>query len=219
MANPAELLWQTFEQWHSGNHQSSAQQVRGDQSLFEHRLAVRHLDAIEELLAQLKASGRRTAVYERYFPEWVRIVFHYPRSWQQQGSASIDQTARDHLATLGDMLVGMLPVADQTQFDAVTAFLDDVVAELADDKSLPDDARRYAEATIAAVRDALGNYAAVGDVLLEDVLTRFSGALLRVAARSNNRDRWVKISERFVWPFVVNQLPALPVMGLLELMS
>lgn len=218
MANPAELLWQTFEQWHKPGPQSNARDTRADHTLAAHRMAVRQLDAIDALLGQLESAGRNTSVYRRHFPNWVRIVFNYPNNWIGNGSANIDQNARDHLSTLADVLSTVVPKAAIEKFDELRTFLDGLEEAIEQDESLPQDAKAYARVTIRGVRQSLDNYATEGDYRLQEVLEQLLGMLVRVAAKSRNRERFQWFFTNFVYPFVVNQAPALPIAGLLELM-
>lgn len=218
MANPAELLWQTFERWNKPGSQFNARDSRADQTLSVHRMALRHLDAIDELLGQLESAGRNTTVYRRHFPMWTRIVFNYPGNWTANGSGSIDTTARDHLMTLADALSTVVPVADIEKFDELRAFLDELEKAITEDEELPKDAKAYAKVTINGVRESLDNYATEGDYQLHAVLEQLIGMLMRVATKSQNKDRFKWFFTNFVYPFTVNQLPALPMSGLLELL-
>lgn len=74
MANPAQLLLNQLRSWHQPGR--NAEQARGvgdgTRGWSHHRIAVRHLDAIEELLIQMTGAGRNVTVFQRYYPAWCR---------------------------------------------------------------------------------------------------------------------------------------------------
>jgi len=95
MANPAQLLHTLLITWRGGQQQS-AEAARGaacQGNWDAHRIAVSHLNAIENLLGQLEASGRNIRVYRQQFPTWCQAVFAYPLGCKGQGSAAIAMTS------------------------------------------------------------------------------------------------------------------------------
>jgi hypothetical protein len=53
----------------------SVRGLRGDgHEWLQHRIAVRHLDAIDELLRQMEAIDRNTTVFRRHYQSWGSLV-------------------------------------------------------------------------------------------------------------------------------------------------
>jgi hypothetical protein len=80
VANPAQLLLNQLNAWRNNSPQQNPASVRGLNSSthewLQHRIAVRHLDAIGELLDQMDAAGRNTSVFRSASPHglnWISI--------------------------------------------------------------------------------------------------------------------------------------------------
>jgi hypothetical protein len=141
MANPAQLLLNKLNSWRSTSAQQSAETTRGiragsNHKWLQHRIAVRHLDAIDELLNQMDAAGRNTTVFRRHFQSWGDMVFAYPNGWRGQGTASMDQTALEHLENLADRLDDFVPTLRPNGLGDIRAYAQGIKELLAEDPSI-----------------------------------------------------------------------------------
>lgn len=208
MANPAELLHGLFVEWN--NAANSVRFARKDDSLVAHRRAVKHLEDIDRLLGMLENQGRKVDVYRRQHPEWVKIVFNYPKNWQANNSAKIAQTAIDHLETLINHIDDVVPRSDKRKTQNLKEYLFFVLKTLNEDDSLSMATRLHAQATINHVLGCIDDLAVVGDFQFEQAVERFLAVLFRVMRESQMKDMWKTAADNFVWPFTVSTLSALP---------
>ncbi|MBO0883729.1 MAG: hypothetical protein J2P17_26020 [Mycobacterium sp.] len=80
MGNPASLLLAQFHAWNQPNQTAdNARTTKGDDVWIRHRLAVRHLDALQEILTEMAAQGKNVRVHQAAFAEWSQVVFAWPR--------------------------------------------------------------------------------------------------------------------------------------------
>jgi hypothetical protein len=80
---------------------------------------------------------------------------------------------------------------------------------LDEDESLPDSVKRSARAMIIHLRGCMEDFAIVGDFDFEKALERLIGVLAQVGLRSEKKDVWSKVMGLFVFPYMVNNLPAI----------
>lgn len=213
MANPAELLFDIFKSWNSN---SAPVKARNDSdALPRHRLAVAHLNDIERLLDIMHSDGKRVFTYKKRFPQWVKIVFNYPRDWQHN-YGTIEDGAMESLENLIDTMDSYVPKMDEARFDELKKYLDKVEKALHDDDSLSAAVTAGTMTLVQNLRTILDQYTVCGDLQLEQALERLLGNLAKVTLRSKHAARWRTLIDEFVFPYVVGQLPELPVGGLLS---
>jgi hypothetical protein len=195
MANPAQLLLNKLNSWRSTSAQQSAETTRGiragsNHKWLQHRIAVRHLDAIDELLNQMDAAGRNTTVFRRHFQSWGDMVFAYPNGWRGQGTASMDQTALEHLENLADRLDDFVPTLRPNGLGDIRAYAQGIKELLAEDPSIDHLLKLHVGQVIAHLLWCVDNYEAVGDFDLQEAVERLASAIIRAAAASSWKDRW-----------------------------
>lgn len=220
MANPAELLLAQFAVWRSSQTANDsadhARQPTGDGWL-AHRVAVRHLEAIDQLLDELAAAGRNVGVYRRYTPRWWAIVFAYPSGWSGAGTAAMDAGVLEHLETLADLLQNYVPAVRDGGLDEVTQYADLVAETLVADDSIPESLRLHAMEVVGHLRWCVDHYSIAGDFELQDALERLAATVLRVTLHSSEENRsrmWGPVMSNWVWPFVTNIVAAIPASAL-----
>lgn len=182
-----------------------------------HRVAVRHLEAITQLLDELAAAGRNVGVYKRYIPSWWAVIFVHPGGWASGGSANIDVGVLEHLETLADLLGNYVPAVKEGGLGEVSQYADLVAKTLADDDEVPDALRLHAMEVVAHLRWCVDNYAIAGDFELQDALERLAATVLRVTIHSSEENRstmWGPVMSSWVWPFVTNIVSAIPASAL-----
>jgi hypothetical protein len=198
MANPAELLHEKLTRWraNASHHADPAEQ----------RIAVRHLDAIEELLDQMDDAKIKTTLYRQYFDKWVALTLHNPQGWQNQKNLKhIDDSALENLEHLADRLDnGLVLKLQDGGLDALRAYSSDVRALLDEDESIPPLLRQHVKQVIAHLDWCIDNYAAVGEFHLQDAVERLIAAMIRATAASKRKDRWRDKLNTVAWPFVGN---------------
>lgn len=213
MANPAELLFDIFTSWNSA---ISTVKARNDSdALPRHRLAVTHLNDIERLLDIMASDGKRVSTYKMRFPQWVKIVFNYPHSWEGN-YGTIDGGALESLENLIDTMASYVPTMDEARFDELKVYLDKVEEALRDDDSLSAAVAAGTMTLVQNLRTILDQYTVCGDLQLEQALERLLGNLAKVTLHSKHATRWRKLIDEFVFPYAVGQLPELPAGGLLS---
>lgn len=207
MANPAELLHATLTNWRSmyRTHNAPAD---------EQRIAARHLDAIEELLARMDTAGIRTDLFRKHFDKWVSLTFHHPHEWQGgAGSQHIDDTPLEGLDHLGDRLKTLVPTLQAGGLDDVRAYADAARRLLDDDDTINPDFRAHTLQVIAHLRSCIDNYEAVGDFDLSEAVDRLYASMLKTARTStseSHRGDWKTWFETVIVPFTVNVAAAIP---------
>ncbi|MDQ2638069.1 MAG: hypothetical protein M3Y83_14470 [Actinomycetota bacterium] len=210
MANPAELLHQTLIRWRA-NGGSYVDQL-------EQRIAVRHLDAIDELLTQMDAAQIGTDVYRRYFDKWATLTLHHPHDWQSQGQRQhIDDTPLDHLQNLSAWFRTLVPTVQAGGLDSLREFADGAEAVLADDDSIDPLLKRHVQSVIEHLAWCIDRYDEVGDFELREAVDRLIAAMVTTAARSKKKDGWRDWMNTFVYPFSVNMVSAIPAQAVVQL--
>lgn len=222
MANPAELLLSQYQAWSNPANNATANNVRGPTAdlWLTHRVAVRHLEALTQLLDELAAAGRNVNVYRRYLPSWWAIAFAHPHGWSAGGSANINAGELEHLENLADLLQGYVPAVRDGGLDEVSAYADLVANTLADDTSIPQNLRAHAMEVVGHLRWCVEKYSIVGDFELQEALERLAATVLRVAANSSDENKstmWGPIMTNWVWPFATNMVAAIPASALVML--
>lgn len=219
MSNPAELLHNTFTKW-SENRKSSvaASDTRKDDNvLSEHRRCISYLSQIEEVLTTMDESGARVAPYRRMFPNWVAHVFRFPGNWGSPDADHRRNHMMDVLEALIDPMNGVVPRLDQSRFDELKTYLDTVEKQLMEDDSLTRVVRDSALAVVRNLRTMIDDYVVVGDFALERGLQSLLGRLAYIMVSSKQGQRWKSVIDKFFIPYLVNQVPAIPVGELFQL--
>ena len=206
MANPAQLLLNQFHAWRNDGSTADAARNTGDkpETWLRHRVAVRHIDALDQILTEMEAQGKQgLGVYRGQLPTWTAIVFAHPYGWGQPNSGRIDPTTLQHLETLAGRLEDYLPAADDAGRDRTRGLVDAVLAAISDDNSLPTELRIH----LAQMADQLGwcldRYEITGDFELKNAIDRLLITVGVTAQTSNNASLWTKIANEFVSPFIV----------------
>lgn len=208
MANPAEILFNQFNEWYK---EDWAKSVRKDSnSLTRHRIMVGHLDDLEKLIAMMAADGKRVSVYQRHFPSWSKFLFAYPRAWDTKSTDLLSYDSLEHLETLIEYCDSYCLHADEEKFDDLKAYLNRVKQALDEDETLPSTVTLSTRTLVENLVTIIDSYAIYGDVRLDDALQRLLGNLAMVAMQSKKTDVWRKILDDIVFPWLANQLPGLP---------
>lgn len=211
MTNPAQLLHETLVRW-SGDNQHAAQDSRGLSNLdglamTEHRIAMKQLSQIEELLASLAAVGRRVEMYQRNLPQWQAMIMAYPWGWTS-AQPPFDKNSLDMLAALVDRLEDFVPSTTEADRTTLTDLVNDVFAVLDEDVSLPADLRRHVWLVANHARACLDEFAKLGDFELQAAIDRLLVAINVVVNEPHTSGKWTTVRERFVYPFIAGSAVA-----------
>ncbi|BBZ74386.1 hypothetical protein MPRS_54790 [Mycobacterium paraseoulense] len=172
-----------------------------------HRLAVRHIGALEEILREMSARGKDVRVWEGAFAIWSQVVFAWPRGWGGQNTGGIDKTSLDHLQTLASWLDDYLPKADAAGLERTGRLVDDVLNAVNDDDSLPADMKIHLRQMCDQLRWCLDGYSQTGDFELKVAIDRLLITVGQSAQHSSTfRDKVTVVVNTFVYPFVVGTL-------------
>lgn len=198
MANAAKLLHDLFEQWNRpGSYVVGA---RDDPSLAVHRRAVKYLDEIELSLDLLEAKDVYTAVYRKYFPRWVEIVFNYGQSWTSS-TAGIEEVARDHLINFASQTRDLAIPIDSSKLKLQEAYLEAVEFALKSDSTLPPFVKVQVQHVVDNLREAIQQIDTIGDFEFQQLIDRLFAVLSSVEMRSDDPSVWDGWKDHFVWPF------------------
>lgn len=203
MANPAQLLHAFL---------SGQRKVESYPDPQQQRIAVSHLDAIEELLARMDAAEMRTALYRRHFDRWVELTLRIPQAWQPAAKRHIDDRALENLDHLADRLGDLVQKIEPGGLDTVRDYVSSVRELLDSDHSVQDfSLRQHLLQVIAHVNWCLDNFKAVGEFNLQEAIERLAAAMIRVTAHSKQKDRWRDVLNNVVWPFATNAAASIAV--------
>lgn len=221
MSNPAQLLLNQFHEWR--NDRQTADNARGTnnqpEAWIRHRVAVRHVDALDEILTEMEARGKNVAVYRSYLTQWSAIVFAWPHGWGSNGSGRIDDTALHHLETLAGRLEDYLPASDDSGRQRTRGLVDAVTAALADDESLPTELRVHLRQMADQLAWCLDRFEITGDFELKKAIDRLLITIGITAQRSGNGGLWTKIVNEYASPFIVNTAAQITGTGMLMLIT
>ncbi|MGB0971444.1 MAG: hypothetical protein ACPGVG_10825 [Mycobacterium sp.] len=184
----------------------------------QHRIAIRHLDAIEELLDQMDDAQIRTDVYRRHLPKWTTLTLRHPHDWQNQNATKhVDSTALDHLLNLSDWFLGFVPSVATDGLDSLRDFVESTQAVLEEDDSLDPALKRHVQRVIDHLTWCIDEYERIGDFELREAVDRLIAAMVTTAARSKHQGRWRDAMNTFVYPFTVNVAAAIPAQAVIQL--
>jgi hypothetical protein len=208
MANPAALLHTQLQAWNVPNQTANnARNTNGAEVWILHRQAVRHIDALEEILREMRAHGKDVGVWEGAFPIWSQAVFAFPHGWGQPNSGRIDANALNHLRTLASWLDDYLPKADQDGLERTGKLVDDVLDAINADPSLPADMQIHLRQMCDQLRWCVDNYTLTGDFHLKVALDRLLITVGQAMQQSEGfRDKAKTFMNTWVYPFVVGTL-------------
>lgn len=203
MPNPAELLHENLTQWRARKGHNA--------DPTEQRIAVRHLDAIAELLNRLDDLGERTDLYRPHFDHWAKLTLNNPHAWQKQPAALYkDDAALQSLQYLGDKLDGLLPRLENGGLAALREYVDGVRSLLDEDDSISDPVLiGHVKQVLAHVEWCINNFDAVGEFDLQEAIYRLVASMLRATAASEKKDRWRDKLNTVAWPFAADVVAAI----------
>ncbi|NIJ03396.1 hypothetical protein FHR86_003755 [Paenarthrobacter ilicis] len=211
MANPAALLHEQLERW-AVPDQQSVQNVRltvhgsEDELAAEHRRAMSHIVALDELISGMEASGRRrTRAFRDALPRWQNWVLAYPQSWVHavNGEQFRSRHDLDVLENLADALDQILPAYDESARANVTSALDEIRELLSSDESLPKDLLRHLHGILRHAQECLDDYDKFGDFELQKTVERLLVAVNAAAHVSAQPGKWETIRDKITYPVLV----------------
>ncbi|BBX39805.1 hypothetical protein MSIM_12560 [Mycobacterium simiae] len=173
-------------------------------------MAVKQLEAIDQLLDEMNAAKADVSVYRRYFPHWCRAVFVFPHGWEAQVTEDLPDGILDHLQNLAEMLRYYVPTVTPDGLAALGNYVATVKAALEDDGSIPDPLRIHVLEVIEHLSWCVEKYDDVGDFLLAEAVERLAATVIRAAAGSADKGKWRTVMDTFIWPFTVNVMAAIP---------
>jgi hypothetical protein len=210
MANPAQLLLNQLQTWNQPNRSADqARATNGAEVWILHRLAVRHVDALEEILREMASKGKDVAVWEGAFAIWSQAVFAWPHGWRGQNTGGIDPTTLAHLQTFASWLDDYLPKADEHGLERTGKLVDDILDAVNADESLPADMKIHLRQMCDQLRWCLDRYSQAGDFVLKVAIDRLLitvGQYAQQSPSSTFRDKVTTIVNTFVYPFIVGTL-------------
>lgn len=220
MANPAALLYAQLMAWHSDSTADNARGTRDTDAWVRHRLAVRHLDAIDEILAEMQTQGKGGInLYQQMHIQWTHAVFAWPHGWGSPNSGKINMTALHHLDTLAGRLDDYLPAADDAGRERTRALVNEVQAAIDSDDSLPDEMKIHLRQMAEQLGWCLDNYAITGDFELKNAIDRLLITIGVTAQKSTQPGRWTTMVNTFVYPFVTSTAAQLTGRGIFMLLT
>ncbi len=217
MANPATLLLALFRAWNQPNDTADNVRQPAVDGWVTQRLAVKHIDAIEQLLREMEQAGKSVAVYRNRLPQWQQAVFVHPGGWVGNGTAKIDSTAIDFLEALAGVLDDYVPKVVTGGIEQLRSYVSTVREALDSDESIPATMKLHIRQVISHLEWCIDHYEVAGDFELQIATERLAAVVVRATGASNNRDRWRKVYDVWVWPFAVNMLASIPSAALAHL--
>lgn len=207
MSNPASLLLAQFHAWNKPNKPAAG--ARGtdnptSDAWVQHRLAVRHLNAIDEILSEMAAQGKNVAVYQAAFVQWTQVVFAFPRGWGEANSGRIDGTTLQHLETLAGRLEDYLPTTTDDGLERTRTLVDQVRNAIISDDSLPQDLKVHLHQMADQLGWCLDHYEITGDFELKNAIDRLFITIGVTAQVSKEGGMWAKFVNTFVYPFITS---------------
>ena len=194
MANPAELLYEHLTAFRGSTNYPNTR---------THRLAVSHLDAIEEMLNRMdEAKVKSVPTWRRYFDQWVELTLHTPHVWQTNSNLRHkDDYALEQLAGLADRMDDFMPTLRPDGIETVVAYAQGITALLDDDDSISRDLRLHLRQVIAHVEQCAAEFAIVGEFNLQQAVERLLAVVALVTTTSSKRSKWAERLGQFFWPF------------------
>lgn len=221
MSNPASLLLAQLRAWQSSNR--TADQVRdtgNSEAWIRHRLAVRHIDAIAEILDEMEAQGRSGInLYQQMLVQWTHAVFGWPHGWGTPSSGKINGTALQHLETLAGRLDDHIPTATADGLGATKGFAESVITALAEDDSIDAGLKAHLRQLADQLLWCIERYDITGDFELKLSIDRLLMTVGVAGQQSSKGGVWTTIVKGFRSPFAVQTAAGLTSGAMLMLMQ
>ncbi|GAB3134915.1 hypothetical protein GCM10027289_27730 [Tsukamurella serpentis] len=213
MANPAELLHAQLTAWNAPSQPANDARQMGTESVTwsAHRQAVRHLEAIDELLNLMSSKGRNVTVYRDEFSNWCAHVFAFGSGWVAAGSGGIDVQSLRFLHALSGLLDYEVPEATPEARQSVQDFLS-AATQVLNNSGAPAHLRMHLVNVINHAQWCLDHFDAAGDFELATALERLLGAIGVTAESDTDPEsvgRWKTLLHTFVYPYATSTLAGL----------
>lgn len=179
-----------------------------------HRRAMVLIDEIEQIISGLGLTPSRQAAYQRSIIRWTQWVIAWPHHWHGNPAAQYktvnDGDALDMLDLLAQHLEGIVPTINEPERLIYTEIINELIAAIAEDDSLPTDMRQHLYTLISHARHCLEDYEIMGDFALKAAVDRLAAAAAQAANKSSNPSVWAGFRDKLFWPLTVNVLAAAP---------
>lgn len=198
--NPARELRAIFNKWQQSSSTADVtRSLHTDDGLRDTVEALRLLESISGRLDLIEKQGHKVDVFRSTIDDWLRDIFHYPKSW----AADAQTTSHDNMLEALEVLLNttaptLNPTDEATLAQTVEESLDDTLQALKDDEELDPFLRIYLFEAINHARTCLGRYETSGLFDLARAVKDLE--VLLAAAQTMSRDRapfWKKLRERF----------------------
>lgn len=219
MSNPASEILTIFKQWQDGASGNSPTHVvrgwNGGDFHTDHLHVIKSLAEISRVVDQLEAGGRKVGAHRRGVDLITTALLNAPYNWSDNGGNQGTMTPHmfDVLEMLESELDHQAPKLAAGSVDGAKALLDDVLAVLDDDGTLPDKVRAHILGVIAVVRGYLDNPGSGTEVDLAESLRQLWIALYAAAGATKDagaKSKFTGFAEKIVYPTVSGFVAGLP---------
>lgn len=229
MSNPAALLLETFRLWNDPKKPAHESRSGAKDELWpsdmwlRHRLAVRHLDAIAETLAELKSLDEEFFRFSGHswdgqLNQWTAIVFAYPRGWKANGSGAIATTALAALERLALRFRDLEPEVRPDGLEGAMAFARSVMQTLDEDASIPVELRVHVANMVDHVQWCIRNYRIAGYFEVSRACERLLISVNIASHKSGAKHTWKSLVETWVSPFVTGTVAGIAASEMLSML-
>ncbi|MET3349604.1 UNVERIFIED_ORG: hypothetical protein ABID57_001276 [Arthrobacter sp. UYEF1] len=219
MSNPASEILTIFKHWQDAASGSSPTHVvrgwNGGDFHAEHLHVIKSLAEISRVVDQLEAGGRKVGAHRRGIDLITTALLNAPYNWADNGGNN--GTMTPHMFDVLEMLESELdhqgPKLSSGSIDSAKALLDDVLAALDDDGTLPNEVRAHISGVIAVVRGYLDNPGSGTEADLGESLRQLWIALYAAAGATKDagaRTKFTGFAEKIYYPTVSGFIASLP---------
>ena len=218
MANPAELLHRILSDWMHNDPAKQIYVLRGINSeealMHKHRRAIILIEEIDQIVAGMDLTDSRRKSVQRNLAKWTKWVFAYPHNWLAQPDTNYpnlrDHDALDALDLVAQLLDGQVPKVDEETRGSYLSTINEIVAALASDDSLPAELKKHVYSVAAHARQCVEEYELTGDFALQAAVERLAAVVQSAMVVSKKSEAWQNFRDKFFYPTVTGILASAP---------
>lgn len=222
MANPAEILHEILSGWLMDDQSKPiyvARGINGDEALMQqHRRAIVLIEEIDQIITGMDLPGSRRASIQRNLAKWTKWVFAYPHHWLNVPDTNYpnlrDQDTLDALDLVAHLLESQVPTVGQHLRASYLETINEVLAALGVDDTLPTELRKHIYIIAAHARHCIEDYEMTGDFALQSAVERLAAAVQMATTVSTKEGAWAKFRDKFFYPTVAGLVASGPQIAL-----
>lgn len=217
--NPAQSLYDFLLDSKAGAAAGAAlgtvRALNDSEGMAQQLQAVADVIAVRESLREMVKAGLPVDTYEKYLPDWERMVVGYPVGWvnQLKPDEAFPAAILDHLHTLAGWFATTHPTPSDSALSELRTFLADVLSLLEDDDTITAELKVYLGRLVREMQNAIDDDSLLQRFDLDEAGRRLWTALFAASAQTGSEERqraWTKLADKLWWPSAAGIISSTP---------